>query len=68
MQTFTRVLIICGLLLIIGVAYFASIRGVGLSSLTDKQVVEQTKVQPGNTGKSYFSGRTVRGGGPRYGK
>lgn len=68
MQIFTRVLIVCGLLLIIGVAYVASTQGVGVSSLTDQQVVEQTKTQPGNTGRSYFIGRTVRGGGPRYGK
>jgi hypothetical protein len=61
-------LIICGLLSIIGVAFYASTRGLGIASLTNSQVVEQTKVQPGSTGKSYFSGRTVRGGGPRYGK
>ncbi|MDO1445580.1 hypothetical protein Q0590_04935 [Rhodocytophaga aerolata] len=68
MQTFTRVLIICGLLFILGVAYVASTQGVGVSSLIDQQVVEQTKTQSGSTGRSYFLGRTVRGGGPRYGK
>jgi hypothetical protein len=68
MQTFTRLLFICGVLLIVATAFYASTRGYGIASLNNKQIIDQTSKQPGNTGRSYFSGRTIRGGGPRYGK
>jgi len=68
MQTFTRILFLCGILLVVVTAFYASTRGFGIASLNNRQVIDQVDKKPGSTGKSYFSGRTIRGGGPRYGK
>ncbi len=66
MQTFTRLLILSGLGLILIVSYMASVNGYGLSRLTDPRIQEEARKD--NGGLRYFHGRSIRGGGPRYGK
>ncbi len=66
MQTFTRMLILSGLGLLLVVTYLASRNGYGLSRLTDPRI--QQAADKEGSGFRYFHGRSIRGGGPRYGK
>ncbi len=66
MQTFTRMLILSGLGLLLVVTYLASANGYGLSRLADPRIQEEARNDNGSL--RYFHGRSIRGGGPRYGK
>ncbi|MDJ1468786.1 MULTISPECIES: hypothetical protein [Xanthocytophaga] len=66
MQTFTRILIVSGLAIMLVVAYLASIKGYGLTRMTDPKIQEEIRKNNGSI--RYFQGRSIRGGGPRYGK
>ncbi len=68
MAQFTRLILLVGFLIVFVVIYYASANGLGISGLNDKKISAQMK---GDRGGSYFistAGRTVRGGGMRYGK
>ena len=66
MLGFTRIVVLAGLVLLLFVTYRASVTGFGLARLVDNQVREAARKD--NGGLRYFSGRSIRGGGPRYGK
>lgn len=67
MAQFTRLILLIGFLIIFVVIYYASATGVGISGLNDKKISTEMK---GDRGGSYFmsTGRSIRGGGMRYGK
>jgi hypothetical protein len=67
MAQFTRLLFLIGFLIVFVVIYYASATGLGVSRLNDKKISEEMK---NDRGGSYFmsTGRSVRGGGMRYGK
>jgi hypothetical protein len=66
MRVFTRIVVLTGLLLLLFVTYRASVSGFGLARLVDTRIREAARTD--NGGLRYFSGRSIRGGGPRYGK
>ncbi|WP_250630397.1 hypothetical protein [Rhodoflexus caldus] len=67
MAQFTRFVLLVGFLIVFVVIYYASANGFGVSGLNDKKISAEMK---GDRGGSYFmsTGRSVRGGGMRYGK
>jgi hypothetical protein len=67
MGQFTRIIFLVGFLIVFVVVYYASANGFGISGLHDKKISQEMK---GDGGGSYFmsTGRSVRGGGMRYGK
>jgi hypothetical protein len=72
MQNFTKYLIISFLAVILGLTYYVLSLGYGLKKLTDAQIrAEAEKEQKSNNSRvrrSYFIGRSIRGGGFRFGK
>ncbi|MCU0451508.1 MAG: hypothetical protein MUC97_16960 [Bernardetiaceae bacterium] len=64
MQNFTRMLWMVGFLLTFVVIYLASSAGYGVTPLTDRTILSDSR-----DGGGYFTGsRSIRGGGMRYGK
>lgn len=69
MKNFTQILAISGLSLLTVVAYYGATRGFGLRDLNNANIrAEAQKQTVRNGGHSYFFGRTIRGGGMRFGK
>lgn len=67
MAQFTRLIFLIGFLIVFVVIYYASATGFGVSGLNNKKISEEMKDDKGG---SYFmsTGRSIRGGGMRYGK
>ncbi|MCS7019742.1 MAG: hypothetical protein RMJ87_11900 [Cytophagales bacterium] len=68
MAQFTRIVLLCGFLIIFVTIYYASVIGFGVAGLHNKKISQEMR---GDRGGSYFmstGGRSIRGGGMRYGK
>ena len=68
MKNFTRVLTVCGLSLFVIGAYFGSSRGFGLRNLNNASIRAEAEAKNKSMRGGYFYGRTIRGGGMRFGK
>ncbi len=69
MKNFAQILAISALSLLTVAAYYGSTRGFGLRDLNNANIrAEAQKQTIRNGGHSYFWGRTIRGGGMRFGK
>lgn len=69
MKNFTRIITVCGLSLFVIGAYFGSSRGYGLRNLNNASIRAEAEAKKKSVrGGRYFYGRSIRGGGMRFGK